>query len=159
MDPKWEKNLRHQLPAVVEVLQPKMVVDPLYAVRLLTKNDYEELAQSRDSQQVKARRLLIMLQRRGPESFDKFCDVLMRVDGQQFVERMLRPNRDRSNDPPPPPVVPPSRSIAGSVGEGSGDSSLAESLHETGDGSAGHLAIVVEGGVSPEVNKQIMQVK
>jgi hypothetical protein len=37
------------------------------------------------------------------------------------------------------------------------DASPGVSVHKTDDGSAGHLAIVVEGSVSPEVNKQIMQ--
>ena len=161
MDPNWETYLRHQLPSVVQVLRPKMLADRLYADRLLNKTEYEDLTHSADSQENKARRMLLMLQRRGPGSFDQFCDVLQQVDGQKFIEEMLRPYIDRSRDSVLSEPARPSPAVVEREDRHEEDeqvASPAESMHESITGSAGHLAIVVEGSVSAEVNKQIMEV-
>ena len=85
-DAQWEHLLVPHFAEVVEALRPSILLDHLRASYLLTREEYEEFQDGRLLEVDRSRKLLnSILPLKGKESFDTFCQVLSKVDGQQHI--------------------------------------------------------------------------
>ncbi|XP_062508651.1 caspase-2-like [Corticium candelabrum] len=94
-DPSWEKYLKPKMVKVAEQLCPRRhnLVPRLYAADLINSDEEQEFSLSQEADTKLALKILRVLRKQGPGSFDKFCDVLRDVEDGSLcdVERVLRP--------------------------------------------------------------------
>ena len=78
------------LSALVEILIPLSLIDRLLEVELITIPEYERLSLDSIDDEKRSRQLLVsILPRKGPESFDKFLNVLKETKGQKHVAKKI----------------------------------------------------------------------
>ena len=105
-DPSWKKILAPKFPEVVETLRPSLLLDRLVGKGLL---DFQEYGYIRNclpaTEEERSRRLLAeILTKKGPQSYDLFCEALLEVPAQAFIAIEILgcvrpvggPNADRS---------------------------------------------------------------
>ena len=105
MDYSWEKFLTPKFHEVVRNLRPSLLLDRLVQERLLEMEEYNELRRDPHRTDEEISRVLLgkMLPKKGPQSFEKFCEALHAVPSQAFIaEKILGyarpvggPNADR----------------------------------------------------------------
>ena len=78
------------LSALVQILIPLSLIDRLLEVELITIPEYERLSLDSIDDEKRSRTLLVsILPRKGPDSFDRFLNVLKETKGQEHVARKL----------------------------------------------------------------------
>ena len=105
-DPSWKKILAPKFPEVVETLRPSLLLDRLVGKGLLDFQEYGYIRScSPATEEERSRSLLAeILTKKGPQSYDRFCEALLEVPAQAFIaEEILEyvrpvggPNADRS---------------------------------------------------------------
>ena len=132
-DAQWEELLVPHFTGVVEALRPSILLDHLRESRLLTREEYEELQDGRLLEVDRSRKLLnSILPLKGKGSFDMFCQVLGKVDGQQhIVTQILKIETKLSSSQESlaniSTIVQPTNSINQEIGEGTLSSQLSSS--------------------------------
>ena len=83
----WERYLRPVIASVVEVLQPTLVIDNLFAKKVIHRVEYEDIVGNKATlpESAKARFLLSRLMSKGHEEFKTFLQVLHQTEGQSHV--------------------------------------------------------------------------
>ena len=86
-DSPWERYLRPVIASVVEVLQPTLVIDNLFAKKVIHRVEYEDIVGNKATlpEPAKARFLLSRLMSKGREEFKTFLQVLHQTEGQSHV--------------------------------------------------------------------------
>ena len=75
---------------LVEILFPLEFIDRLLAVDLITVADHRRLSRDSISDKKISRTLLVsILPRKGPDSFDRFLNVLRETEGQEYVAQKI----------------------------------------------------------------------
>jgi hypothetical protein len=103
-DDKWELLVVPHFREVVAKLQPSLLLDDLRESRLVTKQEYRELWELPTDLE-RARRLVNdLLPLKGDDSLDKFCNILLKTQGQEHIVRdiiMYSPAREASKQSNP----------------------------------------------------------
>ena len=94
-DPKWKILTRAQADVVpyLSNIPDGFLLDSLLAEKLLINENYEELLKGRLAGigNEAARELVVMLKKTPPGSYDKFCQVLLSVNGGKDVyDRLIK---------------------------------------------------------------------
>lgn len=76
---------------MVKKLRSSAVLDGLYADGVIDWDKHKELTESNTIEADRSRNLLRYLSSGPPGTFDKFCDVLLKTEGQEFLAMRLRP--------------------------------------------------------------------
>ena len=86
------------LPALVEILLPLSLIDGLIAASLITVQEFEKLSLPMYDNVERSRMLLLsILPRKGPDSFDRFLNVLSQTEGQEHVaQRIMKTTEEES---------------------------------------------------------------
>ena len=83
---EWDKRLTPQFTKVVQNLRPSLLVDLLLERGLLLFEEYCYVRSSQHmTEEVRSRVLIELLRKKGPRSFDLFCEVLLAVRDQAFI--------------------------------------------------------------------------
>ena len=100
MDERWKNRVFPILPALLEILLPLSLIDGLIAVALITLEEYEELSLPIYNDVKRSRMLLLsILPKKGPDSFDRFVNVLKKTEGQEHVaQRIMENKRHKSSE-------------------------------------------------------------
>jgi hypothetical protein len=100
-DPQWETRLRPVYIDVTDQLCPRRNRLParLYGAGLINSDEEQKLKLSSKADTELAEEILGILRTQPPPSFDKFCDVLKKVNDASLnaVEKLLRPPKNKSN--------------------------------------------------------------
>ena len=88
-DPDWKERFIPHMPAVAAELRPSLLIDHLRASWLLTKNEYEYLVCSYETEESLSQKLFKTLLEKGVEPFRKFLGILLMVEGQEEVARKI----------------------------------------------------------------------
>ena len=84
MSDKWEKFVDPHFEEVVKCLQPSILLDKLRGACLITREEYSDLR--KDKELDRARTLVNdLLPRKGKDSLDKFCSILLETPGQEHI--------------------------------------------------------------------------
>ena len=98
----WEERLAPKFRKVVENLQPLLLLDLLVERGLLDLEQYKYLNNpwQHATDEDRSRRLLSeILPKKGPQSFNKFCEVLLEVPDQAFIARDILEYRSPAGQP------------------------------------------------------------
>ena len=100
MDERWKKRVFPILPALLEILIPLSLIDGLLAVALITVQEFEKLSRQICDDVERSRLLLVsILPKKGPDSFDRFMNVLKETEGQEHVAQRIMENKsDKSSE-------------------------------------------------------------
>ena len=100
-DPLWETQLRPIYVDVTDQLCPRRHRLParLYGAGLINRDEEQKLRMSNKADTELAEEILGILRTQPPGSFDKFCDILKKVNDSTLneVEKLLRPPKNKSN--------------------------------------------------------------
>jgi ankyrin repeat protein len=99
LDSPWEQYLRPVIASVVEVLQPTLVIDNLFAKKVINRVDYEDIVGNRGialSEPDKARLLLSRLMSKGHNEFKVFLQILQQTEGQSHVADIIEEEMTKS---------------------------------------------------------------
>jgi glycosyltransferase involved in cell wall biosynthesis len=99
VDSRWEVIVRPKLPDLVKVLQPADFMPRLFASKLLTKDEYENLDRTRSNKEVSAALLITILPRKGPKAYDNFIKVLLETEGQEHIADLLQQPQEEMPHP------------------------------------------------------------
>ena len=78
------------LPDLIEILIPLALISRLLASALITVQEFERLSLPSIDDQKRSETLLVsILPRKGPDSFDRYLNVLKETEGQEHVARKL----------------------------------------------------------------------
>jgi hypothetical protein len=95
-DPRWDERLNKNFPAVVQNLQPLLLIDLLLKQGLLENEEYEYVRNPLHmTEEARSRELLSILRKKGPRSFDLFCEVLLAVRSQAFIATDILSSRKK----------------------------------------------------------------
>lgn len=90
-DPKWEQ-LRPHFDKIIQVLSIDKVLPKLFSKKLIDSNEYMYLKSSKEPEAKQLETLLVgILMKKGPGTFNTFCDILREIDGQQHIVTMISP--------------------------------------------------------------------
>ena len=88
IDTEWENVVTPCFTAVAESLRPSLLLNGLRQVRLITATECEQLEHENFTEAQRSRKLLnSFLPQKGKGSFQKFCEVLLAVEGQRYIVR------------------------------------------------------------------------
>ena len=84
MSDKWEKFVDPHFEEVVKYLQPMKLLDKFRGEGLITREEYSNL---QEVSELKRARTLVndLLPRKGKDSLDKFCRILLKTPGQEHI--------------------------------------------------------------------------
>ena len=86
MEDEWDMFVVPHIAQVVKKLQPSLILDHLRGERLLTGEEYDYLWNEIRSETKRARILVnTLLPRKGKDSLDKFCSILLKIPGQEHI--------------------------------------------------------------------------
>ena len=88
MDERWNTHVRPILPDLLRILLPLALIDRLYAVALITLEEFERI-KTYDNTEGSRMLLVSILPRKGPDSFDRFLSVLKETEGQEHVAQQI----------------------------------------------------------------------
>lgn len=91
MDKKHRDLLRRNRLTLVQDLEVSQLLNYLFQENCLSENDLETI-KAEQSRRIQAEKLLDILPRRGPQSFDVFCRALANTDGQGHLVDLLKTN-------------------------------------------------------------------
>ena len=78
------------LPDLIEILMPLALISRLLAAALITVQEFERLRLPSIDDQTRSETLLVsILPRKGPDSFDRFLNVLKETEGQEHVAQKI----------------------------------------------------------------------
>ena len=78
------------LPDLIEILMPLALLTRLLASSLITLQEFERLSLDSIDDEKRSRTLLVsILPRKGPDSFDRFLNVLKETEGQEHVAQKI----------------------------------------------------------------------
>ena len=78
------------LPDLIEILMPLALISRLLASALITVQEFERLSLDSIDDEKRSRTLLVsILPRKGPDSFDRFLNVLKKTEGQEHVAQKI----------------------------------------------------------------------
>ena len=84
MSDKWALFVDRHFEEVVKYLQPSILLDKLRGADLITREEYSDLR--KDKELDRARTLVNdLLPRKGKDSLDKFCSILLKTPGQEHI--------------------------------------------------------------------------
>ena len=90
MSDKWAKFVDPHFADVVEKLQPSLFLDHLRGANLVTREEYSSLLKDTLSESQRARTLVNdLLPRKGEDSLDKFCSILLKIPGQAHIVKNI----------------------------------------------------------------------
>ncbi len=82
-------------------LNPKEIIDDMRTEKLLTLNEHSDIeTKAKESRRDGVSALLKALQRRKPGSLKVFINLLMKVDGSEYLANKLASDLDPSECPP-----------------------------------------------------------
>ena len=88
MDQEWEIYVRPKFDILVKILLLSSFIDRLYAVALITLEEYEKIKTYNHMDGLKLL-LASILPRKGLGSFDRFLGVLKETEGQKHVAQFI----------------------------------------------------------------------
>lgn len=91
MDKKHRDLLRRNRLTLVQDLEVSQLLNYLFQENCLSENDLETI-KAEPTRRIQAEKLLDILPRRGPQSFDVFCRALANTDGQGHLVDLLKTN-------------------------------------------------------------------
>ena len=96
MDKKHRELLRKNRLALVQDLEAAQLLNYLFQENCLSENDIDSI-RAQTTPRAKAEKLLDILPRRGPQSFDVFCRALANTDGQSHLVDLLKKNESTAS--------------------------------------------------------------
>ena len=91
MDRKHRDLLRKNRLALVQDLEAIRLSNYLFQEKCFSENDLDSV-RAQPTRSAQAEKLLDILPRRGPQSFDVFCRALANTDGQGYLVDLLKTN-------------------------------------------------------------------
>ncbi|XP_065836477.1 uncharacterized protein [Oscarella lobularis] len=88
MDERWNTHVRPILHVLVAILSPFSLIDRLYSLFLITREEYERI-KAYDSVEASQQLLVMILPRKGPDAFKQFLSVLEETEGQKHVAELI----------------------------------------------------------------------
>ena len=86
MSDRWAKFVDPHFAEVVEKLQSSLILDHLRGECLVTREEYSDLQKATYTELQRARILVNdLLPRKGKDSLDKFCRILLKIPGQEHI--------------------------------------------------------------------------
>ena len=86
MSDKWAEFVDPHFPEVVKKLQSSVVLDYLRGAGLVSREEYSDLQKATYTDLQRARFLVNdLLPRKGEDSLDKFCSILLKIPGQAHI--------------------------------------------------------------------------
>ena len=89
MEKKHRELLRKNRLALVQDLEATQLSSYLFQEKCLSENDVETI-RGQPTRRAQAEKLLDILPRRGPQSFDLFCRALANTDGQSYLVDLFK---------------------------------------------------------------------
>eukprot|EP00118_Oscarella_pearsei_P014385 m.122912 g.122912 ORF g.122912 m.122912 type:complete len:434 (+) comp37805_c0_seq9:29-1330(+) len=97
MDSRWDTVVRPQLVRLKQTLNPKPVLDGLYARGLVSRDEWQSISGLRSDGDKVMELLVLVLPRKGPEAYDGFLEVLKDTEGQKYIaEELLKKSQSIS---------------------------------------------------------------
>ena len=96
MDKKHRELLRKNRLKLVQDLDATQLLNYLFQENCLSESDVDNI-KVQTTPRAKAEKLLDILPRRGPHSFDVFCRALANTDGQGHLVDLLKKNESTAS--------------------------------------------------------------
>jgi hypothetical protein len=95
LDKRHRRVLQQNTMRLTEDLEPIHLLGYLYQEGAILEDDMDRV-RSKSTRSLQAEELLRIIPRRGAKAFDRFCDVLYKVDGQRHLAKMLKEDIEKT---------------------------------------------------------------
>ena len=95
LDKRHRRVLQQNTVRLTEDLDPLHLLGYLYQEGAILEEDMDRV-RSKSTRNLQAEELLRIIPRRGAKTFDRFCDVLYKVDGQRHLAKMLKDDIEKT---------------------------------------------------------------
>ena len=95
MDKRHRRVLQQNTVRLTKDLEPLHLLGYLYQEEAILEDDMDRV-RSKSERKLQAEELLRIIPRRGAKAFDRFCDVLYKIDGQRHLAKMLKEDIEKS---------------------------------------------------------------
>lgn len=89
MDRRHRRVLQQNTVRLTNDLEPITLLGYLYQEGAILEDDMDRV-RSKSERKLQAQELLRIIPKRGAKAFDRFCDVLYKIDGQRHLAKMLK---------------------------------------------------------------------
>ena len=95
MDKRHKRVLQQNTVRLTDDLEPINLLGYLYQEGVILEDDMDRI-RSKLTRKLQAEELLRIIPKRGAKAFDRFCDVLYKIDGQRHLAKMLKEDIESS---------------------------------------------------------------
>ena len=95
MDKRRRRVLQQNMVRLTDDLEPINLLGYLFQEGAILEDDMERI-RTKSTRKLQAEELLRIIPRRGARAFDRFCDVLFKIDGQRHLAKVLKEDIENS---------------------------------------------------------------